>query len=202
MPKPHAGKVFGIGFHKTGTSSLGHALEILGYSCRGVTKAALPYLVSGDLEPVFGLVDRYQAFQDNPWPILFAQLDARYPESRFVLTVRESNDWLASVVNHFGTRQTEMRHWIYGAGAPVGNESTYLRRYLEHNTEVGRYFRDRPDDLLVMEICAGDGWERLCRFLGQQTPNLPYPRENVRRAGQLGLNHQGPTAGRSISATL
>ena len=78
-----------------------------------------------------------------------------------------------------------MRRWIYGVGAPVGNEITYVRRYLDHITEVVRYFRDRPDDLLVMDICAGDGWEQLCRFLEQQTPNLPFPRENVRRGGRL-----------------
>ena len=180
-------KVFGIGFHKTGTTSLGQAFEILGYCKRGVSKAALPYILSGDLEPVFGLVDRYDAFEDNPWPLLYQELDARYPGSRFVLTVREPQDWLKSVMNHFGTRSTEMRKWIYGHGAPIGNERAYLHRYLTHNTQVTHYFRDRPQDLLVMDICAGDDWHRLCRFLGKPVPQVPYPRANVRRPTSMAV---------------
>ena len=58
MQTPHTGKIFGIGFHKTATTSLGVALETLGYSCRGVTKGALPYVIADNLEPVFGLVEK------------------------------------------------------------------------------------------------------------------------------------------------
>ncbi len=187
MQTPHTGKIFGIGFHKTATTSLGVALETLGYSCRGVTKGALPYVIADNLEPVFGLVEKYDSFQDNPWPLLFRELDQRYPGSRFILTVRSPKDWIASVVNHFGSRPTDMRNWIYGVGAPFGNESVYLQRYLEHNTEVMRYFRHRPGDLLIMDICDGDGWEVLCPFLGHAVPEIEYPRKNVRRDTRLAM---------------
>ncbi len=108
----YTGKIFGIGFHKTGTTSLGTALHDLGYSVCGLRKGALSYILRGDLEPVFGLVERYDAFEDNPWPLLYRELDQRFAGSKFILTVRERNDWLASAVNHFGTRETEMRQWI------------------------------------------------------------------------------------------
>jgi hypothetical protein len=45
---------------------------------------------------------------------------------------------------------------------------------------VHDYFRERPDDLLVLNICAGEGWERLCPFLGQDVPGIPFPWANRR----------------------
>ena len=49
------------------------------------------------------------------------------------------------------------------------------RRLEGHNKEVREYFKDRPNDLLVMNICAGDGWEKLCPFLDKNIPAGPFP---------------------------
>jgi hypothetical protein len=44
--------------------------------------------------------------------------------------------------------------------------------------EIKEYFKDRPDDLLVMNICAGEGWEILCPFLDCGIPKIPFPHKN------------------------
>ena len=36
-----------------------------------------------------------------------------------------------------------------------------------------------------MNICAGDGWERLCEFLDVPVPDVPFPRENVGKFKRL-----------------
>ena len=46
----------------------------------------------------------------------------------------------------------------------------------EHERRVRAYFADRPDDLLVIDISAGEGWEALCPFLGVPVPDKPFPR--------------------------
>jgi hypothetical protein len=74
-----------------------------------------------------------------------------------------------------------MRTWIYGVGCPEGNEDIYLNRYEQHNQEVIDYFRDRPDDLLILDLAKGDGWEQLCAFLGADIPNEPFPHANKAR---------------------
>ena len=56
--------------------------------------------------------------------------------------------------------------------------TTFLKRYRRHNDAVRRYFRDRPQDLLVMK---DHDWPALCRFLGVAIPEAPYPRELVTR---------------------
>jgi len=174
-------KIFGIGFHKTATTSLGHALTQLGYRTCGVRKGLLPYIKSGDWETIGKLIDRYQAFQDNPWPLIYQELDRRYPGSKFILTTRDRRAWMGSVMNHFGSRHTDMREWIYGHGAPDSADPAYLERFLRHNIEVQSYFADRPQDLLVMDIPDGDGWETLALFLGHPIPTEAFPCKNVRR---------------------
>jgi hypothetical protein len=173
-------KVFCIGFHKTGTSSLARALEVLGYRVTGPNGVDDPDIAENVHDLARRLIEEYDAFQDNPWPILFRELDAWCPGSKFVLTVRDPDGWLRSQVRHFGKLETPMRRWIYGpdAGGPEGNEEIYRRRYEEHNEAVRKHFADRAQDLLEMDLTKGDGWEVLCPFLGHKTPRLEFPRAN------------------------
>ena len=67
-----------------------------------------------------------------------------------------------------------MRTWIYGQGCPEGNENIYLERFERHNREVLEHFRERPDDLLIMDFSQGDGWEKLALFLGINVPRLRF----------------------------
>lgn len=192
-PIPHTrrskvtAKVFCIGFHKTGTTSLAEALQVLGYRVTGPNGVRDPDIATKVRPMAWELVEKYDAFQDNPWPILYRELDQRYPGSKFVLTVRSTESWMRSQLKHFGERETAMRKWIYGDthGCPQGNEEVYVRRYETHNREVQEYFRDRPDDLLVMELAKGDGWEKLAPFLGKPMPAMPFPHAN--KAGDRAL---------------
>jgi hypothetical protein len=167
-------KVFGIGFHKTGTSSLGRALEELGFRVTGGFGVHDPEIAEKALETAMRLIPDFDAFQDNPWPLLYRELDRSYPGSKFILTVRDSERWIESQLRHFGSTQTPMRQWIYGVGCPQGNEERYLSVYAEHDRAVRSYFAERSDDLLVMNLPGGDGWRELCPFLGVEIPDIPF----------------------------
>lgn len=56
----------------------------------------------------------------------------------------------------------------------------FQESYIRHANAVWEYFRERRDDLLVLDICGGDGWERLCAFLQKPIPAEPFPRQNAR----------------------
>lgn len=188
--KDHHPRVFGVGFHKTGTTTLGVALEHLGYRvCHGAgpLRAALGHermmalLHSRRLEPVFTVAERYDAFQDNPWYLLYRELDERFPGSLFVLTRRSERTWIRSVVRYFGESESDFRKWIYGVGSPVGNEELFRERYRRHNDEVVEHFADRPGQLLHVDWESGDGWPELCAFLERPVPDLPFPHANPSR---------------------
>jgi len=182
-------KVICVGFHKTGTSSMGKLFRTLRLSERGAYKtrdtAFVDKLAKGDLEELFRIVDGVDAVRDNPRPLFYRELDERYPNSRFILTVREPQEWIRSVVNHFGKQKnpdSPMRAWIYGAGSPLGNEALYLERYQRHNREVQAYFRTRPEQLLVTDLSQGDAFSAICRFLGRRKPWFQkMPHKNQRR---------------------
>ena len=173
-------KVFCIGFHKTGTTSLELALKKLGYRVTGSFGTKDPDIASKVHEMAYAMVEQFDAFEDNPWPILYKELDQRFPGSKFVLTRRPTEAWIRSQVKDFAQTETPMRRWIYGddAGCPEGNEETYVARYQRHNREVLDYFADRPDDLLVIDLPNDDGWSRLCPFLGAEIPDESFPHAN------------------------
>lgn len=173
-------KVFCIGFHKTGTTSLEVALKKLGYRVTGSFGTKDPDIASKVHEMAYAMVPKYDAFEDNPWPILYRELDARFPGSKFILTRRPAENWIRSQVKDFATTETPMRRWIYGedAGCPEGNEDTYIARYERHNREVLDYFKGRPDDLLVVDFPNDDGWSRICPFLNVAIPEEPFPHAN------------------------
>jgi 3'(2'), 5'-bisphosphate nucleotidase len=180
----HTTKVFGIGLSKTGTTSLARALEILGYKTRdflGVTS-----YIAGDLSSIdLREIDENDAFTDTPIPSFYKQLDEKYPNSKFILTTRNMDDWLRSCKKQFTKRMVERQ-----------NEATtqlhtdlydcfefdaekYTNGYTRFVEDALDYFSNRREDLLVTDICGGADWEELCSFLGKPIPDVPFPVANV-----------------------
>jgi hypothetical protein len=62
----------------------------------------------------------------------------------------------------------------------------WLVRYDAHNTAVREHFSACPDRLLVMNIADGDGWERLCSFLGMSVRRTPFPNKNSSPTRSMG----------------
>ncbi|MEN8237954.1 MAG: sulfotransferase family protein [Actinomycetota bacterium] len=179
-------KVFGIGFHKTGTSTLKSAVSTLGYTFAPRFRVEGEVIEAELVERAIQIADTVDAVQDNPWPFLYRELDGAFAGSKFILTVRDTDEWWVSLLGHFGGKSTDMRTWIYGVGDPEGHEDLYKKRYEAHNAAVMEYFADRPDDLLVFAITEGEGWERLCPFLGEPTPDIPFPHRRPHTNDGLG----------------
>ena len=184
-------KIFGIGLHRTGTTSLGLALQQLGYRTHAHAKTQSREEAK---QMARELCAEYDALEDVPWPVLYQWLDEEYPNSKFILTVRPEEEWIDSVCRKFGGTAIEAHAWIYdGIADPLANRERYLAKYRQHNRDVLDYFGNRRgDDLLVMDITKGDGWEKLCPFLGEPTPWLPFPRGKIteRWWRELGLDQQ------------
>lgn len=184
--------MFCIGFQKTGTSSLRDALEFLGYSVAGVfgRTIELSELRRCFVEVGLEIAKRYDAVEDMPWPLMFRELDAAFPGSKFILSVRDEDRWYESIADHFGSTPYHLQQLTYGddAPAPVGHETRYREVFNLHYAAVRDYFEDRPGDLLEMNLSGGDGWEKLCHFLGLTQPATPFPRTNSAKQRRSLLN--------------
>ncbi|MCB2112895.1 MAG: sulfotransferase [Parvularculaceae bacterium] len=177
-----AGKVFCIGFQKTGTTSLYAALTRLGYKTAAVVGRdwSADRLASQGAALCIETMRDFDAAQDMPWPVFYRELDAAYPGSKFILTLRDYEHWFASIEKHFGANGDEMQSFIYGrdAAAPAQAKARYLEIYAAHERAVRAHFADRPHDLLIMDLEKGDGWKALCDFLGRTPPDEPFPVKN------------------------
>lgn len=170
-------KVFGIGIIKTGTTSLGKALELLGYDhTNGNREYLLRCTRDHHLRPVLRWADDHESFEDWPWPMIYPELASRYPDARFILTKRHDEQrWLDSVKRHSAWVGPSLgREMFFGHSMPEGNEQAYLAAYRRHIDGIRGYFKD-SDRLL--EVCweDGDGWEQLTSFLGRPVPDVPFP---------------------------
>ena len=188
-------KVFGVGLQKTGTTSLGKALQLLGYTVVESEIDREP-LYRGDMQALFACFDTYDAAEDNPWSILYKELHQKFPDAKFILTIRDEEKWIRSMVNHFGTSTTKLREFIYGQGkgSPIGNEQLYVQRFQKHNQDVVEYFERFPGQLLVIDITKQARWDEICAHIGLPIPNVPFPFLNKRQwslwdrlLGRLGL---------------
>jgi hypothetical protein len=208
----HPRKVFGIGLHKTGTSSLNTALRLLGlrpahfpFDPR-TQQESLALLASGGDRVRLTVLRYCDGLIDLPGPAIFEALDAAYPGSRFILTVRDREAWLRScgafwpsVIEPYLLDHPREPFSIYLAaamgalyGLPTFDREQFSHAYDAHMERVTCHFRGRENDLLVLDICSGDGWPQLCGFLGRPIPDLAFPFEN--RTGTEGSARHGVAA--------
>lgn len=164
-------KVFGIGLSRTGTKSLHKALCLLGF--RAIHYPPLDHLSD--------ILQYFDAATDTPIACSFRNLDSLYPDSRFILTVRDSRSWLASAELFFSSTplpaepwRVEVRQRTYGV--LEWDRDAFLNAYQRHVEAVLNHFANRPEQLLVIDITAGEGWEKLCPFLELPAPGAAFPR--------------------------
>jgi hypothetical protein len=173
-------KIAGIGWHKTGTTTLGHCLREFGFHHRTWEPKDLALWKDGNIERLMSRAAEYDSCDDFPWPFLFRELDERFPGTRFILTRRRDPEtWFRSICKHADrTGPLERREWVYGHDMPHGHRKRFIEIYEGHNEAVRAYFAHRPDDLL--EVCweEGDGWRELADFLGREAPECPFPHAN------------------------
>lgn len=175
-------KVFGIGFSKTGTSSLTKALQTLGLN---VIHAP----------PKLSLVADYDGATDIIVAHAFQQLYRIFPDSGFILTLRDIHAWLESI--EWQAKKTDegpedelgrlmgLRRLVYGVER--FDREVYKSVHFDHVCNVLDHFQEDLDRLCVMDICAGHGWERLCPFLDEEVPEEPFPHLRQRSPGQRQL---------------
>lgn len=172
-----------VGLNRTGTGTLRAALGQLGYRVAVFDPDMITAWQAGDLPQLLAEARRHDVLSDLPWPLLYRELHAAFGDrARYVLTTRASAEvWVASQRMHTertapGTRANRL---AYGLPYPHGAEDSYAAFYDAHNAAVRTHFGHAPG--IFAELCweRGDGWARLCAFLGHPVPPQPFPHKNA-----------------------
>ena len=184
-------KVFGIGLSRTATHSLNEALNILGYNVIHYPTDEKTYneLAFGNYN--LSILEEYDGITDITVAPFYAQLDDMYPNSIFILTIRNVNDWHRSLKKHYdnrnklnelykNTHRSNLRKFfrasVYGTYQYNYDRMDFV--FHQHYDNVTKYFKYKPNQLLILDIPRGDGWEKLCPFLECDIPSRAFPNWN------------------------
>jgi hypothetical protein len=200
-------KIFGIGANKTGTTSLKIAMEDLGYVV-GIQRKAENLIDDWAIRD-FNSIKKYcfsaQFFQDIPFslPYTYVAMDQAFPNSKFILTVRDSPEqWYNSITKFHAKKwgkegrvptkeDLQNATYIY-KGSPwhtnrlifkTPEEDPYEKQvlnefYIQYNKGVIEYFKQRPKDLLVLNVAEKGAYKMLCEFLNIENQKENFPWEN------------------------
>jgi hypothetical protein len=170
-------KIVGIGLSRTGESSLTEALVMLGYRVHFV-------LAHENVEEALKS-PRFDAFTHTPLACCYKEIDRQYPDSKFILTTRERESWLQSCEKRWATYHTppqfataynDVNRRLYGI--EDFDRDTFSKAYDKHLADILQHFAGREQQLLLLNICAGEGFEKLCPFLGKPVLAQPFPQKN------------------------
>ena len=199
-------RVIGVGLGQTGTHSLAAALEILGFGeCfhadkmlkRGDVRAAQAWLDIAEGRPARwdDIFTGYRSIASFPAWALYRELLAQFPDARFILTVRDREQWFHDInAGDYAAFKADPC-WLFWV-SPVRrvmrkledllildrkyrhklHDKQYaLKVFVEHIQEVKNVVP--ADRLLIFDV--KQGWGPLCDFLGVPVPgDTPFPRLN------------------------
>ena len=197
-------KVIGTGFGRTGTMSLKIALEKLGlgpcYHMKEIISRPSHIKIwynrsCGDninWDRIFG---GFESAVDFPVSLFYEELINKFPDAKFILTVRDFDSWYASTTNTIYKVPTLLPHWFKMIAYPIRifiemqinliwvglfknnfSDKDFTRKvYYEHIENVKKTIPN--DRLLIYRV--NEGWGPLCEFLDVDIPeSIPFPKVN------------------------
>ena len=184
---PSWNKVFIIGLPRTGTTSV--CVRLLQH---GLYVAHTAFTK--------GCFTQAQVIADVPIFAEYAELDKRFPNSKFVYLDREISTWSISMKRLLGRmeknltceaggfypliKQSYNRVFQLASYYQIPPESAphalnYLAdRYAAHQRNVTRYFANQPGKYLRVDVCESGALESLMRFLELKRIYADFPHIN------------------------
>ena len=196
--------VIGAGFGRTGTLSLRDALERLGLGpCYHMYEVVQnpghvefwQRAADGEAVDWEELLGSYRSAVDWPACSFWAELAARYPEAKVILTVRDPARWFESAWSTIFPRITRP----VAADDEVGRRRGRMQRQLIVEQTFGGDIEsaEHAQGVYLRHIETSSGGRRrsgcwstrsgtagqpLCRFLGLPVPDEPFPHVNATEA--------------------
>jgi hypothetical protein len=189
-------KVVGSGLGRTGTKSMQTALNMLGFGpCHHMVEvfthpeSMALWVEAAQGRPNWDLIFKdYHSMVDYPGAAYWRQIADHYPDAKVLHTVRDPDKWFESTQATIFSQASPAAQLQEGPSAAFfASFMGPMREHLGDRAWMTDYFRRHteevkaaiaPERLLIYEV--GEGWERLCKFLGVPVPDAPYPSENSR----------------------
>ena len=197
-------KIICAGVGKTGTKSIAKALRHLGFTVFDWEEQTFDFqdhwvdvFQNGAQLDVKRVYQHADAIVDAPGNFFWEEILEAYPDSKVILSEREEDSWLKSVVNQLQVIEAVISRRFLCVLSPTSRKQLFVtysvinalvgsanpksaiilrQRYREHNHRVKSLVP--PEKLLVYNV--KQGWEPLCDFLGCEVPTIAFPHENIK----------------------
>jgi len=166
-------------------TSLGYCFRRLGFKHQTFDMDLAVKVKRNHVDEVLREAEKHESFEDWPWFLLYREFDRKFPNTKFILTLRKDTaTYVASLKGHHdrqGIRNKDFikPHWwdeVFGVEPAEWDYEQSAQRYEDHTRAVLDYFAGRIGrDLLVVCWENGDGWAELSRFLNKRAPAEPFP---------------------------
>lgn len=149
----------------------------------------------GKLDKLFQYCNQSTFFQDVPFsiPNFYKILDNKFPKSKFILTIRSSADeWYESLIRFHsmtpnipsnGNLPTSddlkesnyvRKGWLFDVHTTIFGVSennlydrnTLIDTYNTHIADVLEYFKNRKNDLLILDLSKNSSYTEFTKFIG------------------------------------
>jgi hypothetical protein len=166
----YGSKVFCIGYNKTGTTTIGKSLKLLGYNNSTFNLDIWKKYKEGDIDHILKYTSKFDSFNDLPWnkEELIPILDKTFPSSKFIYSERNEESWKRSFDEWNALRSNRYSN----------NSEEAFERYLSHKKFVIEYFKNRSKDIIYLEVSDDEGFKKLAKFLEKTPPQNHFPHYN------------------------
>jgi hypothetical protein len=133
-------------------------------------------------------LEMFDFFHDVPYSFNYELIYKQYPDSKFILTIRDEEEWFKSLFNYQHLPNASNRsllNVIYHHEIIMEeHKEEVIELYRKYNNDIITYFKDTPEKLLIINLCDKNKnnieiIQNICRFTKLIIPrNFVFPHEN------------------------
>jgi len=133
-------------------------------------------------------LNQFDFFHDIPYSFNYKLIDNQYPESKYIFTIRDENEWFNSILHYQYVHQFKCHKYLnilyHHSIIKEEHKEKIIELYKKYNNDVITYFNDKPDKLLIINICDKNKNENkiiesICKFINVNIPeNFVFPHAN------------------------
>ena len=182
-----------IGQPKTGTKTIAKLFNMLKLKtncnpeCLNITDDFvlldnnIKYYTNDDILKCHNNIEIFDAFHDYPYSFNYEYINDNFPDSKFILTIRNSEDWFNSLINYqtLGNSVNKpLLKKLYGYEfVTLENKENVISKYNEYNFNIMKYFYSKTRKLLIIDLTKDNIRDKLIDFL-EKNIDFEIPHEN------------------------
>lgn len=185
-----------VGQPKTGTKTMAKIFKLLNFKVNSnplcldnnedfiLLDNGISYYINDGIIKCNNNIEIFEAFHDYPYSFNYEYINDNFPDSKFILTIRDSETWFNSLINYQyipNSVNKKLLKKLYGYDIILlENKTDVISKYNEYNTNIINYFNDKPSKLLIVDLTKDDNKIKLMNFLKKDI-QFEIPHENKQK---------------------